>query len=119
MAKSFEALVGTAKLMTVGPGVPTAPTWMCPAVTPLGRLNTLTVQETVRVDRLTTTVASPNAPVLMPGAGVSCPPFSFAVKVYVWADAGTAVNPIVTSAAKSGVIQRVFMGHLLRIEDCE
>ncbi len=46
--------------------------------------------------------------------GSSCPPFSVAVRVYVWAEAGTAVNPMVTSAASSGVIQRVFMGHLLR-----
>lgn len=44
------------------------------------------------------------------GAGGSCAPVSVAVRVKVWAEAGTAVNPIVTSAASSGIIQRVFMG---------
>jgi hypothetical protein len=83
---------------------------MCPAVTPLGRLNTLTAHVTVRVLMFTTTVALPKAPVLRPGAGVSCAPVNVAVRVKVWAEAGTAVNPIVTSAASSGVIQRVFMG---------
>ena len=110
--KSFEAVAGTVKLTTTGPAVPVAPTWMCAAVMPLGKLNTSTVQVTVRVAMLTTTVALPKAPVLRPGAGVSSAPVSVAVRVKVWAEAGAAVNPIVTIAASSGIVQRVFMGIL-------
>src|SRR5258705_3442196 len=90
--KSFEAGVGTVKLTTVGPGVPRAPTWMCPAVTPLGRLKTSMTHETVRAVMLTVTVALPNAPVLMPGAGVSLAPLSDAVNVKVCAEAGAAAR---------------------------
>ena len=41
---------------------------MCDAVTPLGRLNTLTIQDTVRVVMFTTTVALPNVRISTVGA---------------------------------------------------
>src|SRR6185295_15248979 len=79
---------------------------MCPAVTPLGRLNTSTTQATVREPMSTVTVALPNAPVLRPGAGVSFEPSRVAVSVKVWADAGAAASVAAVKAANSRVFER-------------
>jgi hypothetical protein len=61
---------------------------------------------------LTTTVADPKAPVLIPGIGGSFAPLRLAVSVKVWADAGAEADP--TSAAVTrALIQREVIRILL------
>src|SRR4051812_2795840 len=82
-------------------------------MTPLGKLNTLTVYVTVLAAMSTTTTADPKAAVLRPGAGVSPAPVSVAFNVNVSAAAGAAWNPARTIATDTSVINRHVMATLL------
>jgi hypothetical protein len=71
------------------------------------------------------TVASPNAPVLIPGT--TCPvwitgsfaPLSVAVSLNVWADTGAAANPTSTAATRTIIQREVIRILLLWNWDCE
>src|SRR5438132_447955 len=82
-------------------------------MTPLGKLNTVTVYVTVRADMSTTTTADPNAAVLSPGAGVSPAPVSVAFNVNVSAAAGAAWNLAKTTASDRALIHRHVIATLL------
>src|SRR5712691_12587540 len=63
---------------------------------------------------LTTTVADPKAPVLIPGIGGSLAPLRLAVSVKVWADAGAAANPTSAVATRTTIQREVIRILLLQ-----